>query len=206
MNVRIELHFLPSIAYFRALKPATVIELEACEHYQKGSYRNRAYVIGANGVQRLSMPLAKGKNQQMAIQAVALKDTRQWLRQHWQTIRSAYGSAPFFPYYGETLEQIFQEDHQQLWTLNLRLLQTIFRWLQWDKTIELTSKYETAVTGNVFDLRQTITPKTTPVQTSSPGDYAVYPQLFTERHGFVANLSVLDLLFCQGPAANAYLG
>lgn len=199
-SVICELHYLPSIAVFRHFKTADAIYLEAHEHYQKRSYRNRAHIVGANGMQRLSIPLKKGKNQQQAIQDVQIAYHESWHKQHWQSIISAYGNAPFFPFYADDLALIYKQEYDKLWDLNYAILQLVFRLLTWDKPIQLTSEYHPSYPDKISDIRNLIRPNNTIVDKFPP-----YPQVFTERHGFLPNLSILDLLFCQGPQANLYL-
>lgn len=193
------------MAIFRHFHAAETILLEGCENFQKGSYRNRCYILGANGLQRLSLPLEKGKNNQLPIQSVELNFNQSWPRQHWQSIQSAYGNAPFFPYYADEIAPLFEAPPPLLWEFNMRFLQTIFRLLQWDKTIKITTEYLDSYPEEINDLRQKITPKNYPPAANSSSSFTSYPQVFLERHGFIANLSILDLLFCQGPQSNLYL-
>jgi hypothetical protein len=204
MTIVTELLFLPPISAFRLYKPAADIVLEGCEHYQKGSYRNRCHIAGANGVQRLSLPLAKGKHSQQPIREVLLSYDEPWPQQHWQSIRSAYGNAPYFIYYADALEAIFHARHPDLWSFNLALLTFAFRTLRWDKPITITAVYQTQLPPDVLDLRNRVTPKTAAptVHATAAG---AYPQVFQERHGFVDDLSILDLIFCAGPEANRFL-
>ncbi|MEM1217054.1 MAG: WbqC family protein [Bacteroidota bacterium] len=192
------LHYLPSIAYFHQLQRADTIVLEAHEHYQKRSGRNRCRIVGANGIQRLSLPLAKGKNQQQPIRDVRLAYYENWRHQHWQSIRSAYGNSPFYPYYADELATFYERRYIFLWDLNYELLTWVLGCLQWDRSVQLTERYEVAVAGR--DLRAGVRPND---ETDLP--FPPYGQVFQERHGFVDNLSILDLLFCQGPQADLYL-
>ena len=194
-----ELHFLPCIGVFQHYAQAETIILEAQENYQKGSYRNRCHIIGANGLQRLSLPLIKGKNNQTNIREVELSDHQDWTRQHWQSIRSAYGNAPFFFYYEDELEAAFRNPQQYLWEFNLQLV----RVLQWDKAIQETATYTSISPPGVRDIRSLYSPKQFTAEQQL--DWPPYAQVFRERHGFVGNLSILDLLFCLGPQANLYL-
>lgn len=200
-----ELHFLPSIASFIHFKAADEILLESCENYQKGSYRNRCYIVGANGLQRLSLPLEKGKNNQLKIREVALNFNQDWPRQHWQSIKSAYGNAPFYPYYADELAPLFTDPPALLWDFNLAFLKTIFRLLRWDKPIRFTEEFRAQYAEDITDLREKITPKFYPPGATAQQNFVAYSQVFLERHGFIANLSILDLLFCQGPQSNLYL-
>lgn len=198
-----ELHFLPCIGVFQHYAAATTVMLEAQENYQKGSYRNRCHLLGANGLQRLSLPLAKGKNNQTKITEVQLSHHQDWTRQHWQSIRSAYGNAPFFFYYEDQLEAAVRTEEQYLWHYNLGLLKVIFGLLQWDKEIQFSQDFGATAAGVQDDIRGQYKPKFfTEEQNLS---WPIYSQVFQERHGFVGNLSILDLLFCLGPQANLYL-
>lgn len=198
-----ELHFLPSIGVFQHYAQAETIVLEAQENYQKGSYRNRCHIIGANGLQRLSLPLAKGKNNQQNIREVALSAQQDWARQHWQSIRSAYGNAPFFFYFSDELEASLRFATSSLWEYNLQLLQSAFSLLQWNKTIKQTAEFHPEAPNEYVDIRGAYSPKLFEQQQQWPWPH--YPQVFRERHGFVGNLSILDLLFCLGPQSNLYL-
>ncbi len=198
-----ELHFLPCIAAFQHYAQANTILLEAQENYQKGSYRNRCHILGANGLQRLSLPLAKGKNNQQNIREVGLSDQQDWARQHWQSIRSAYGNAPFFFYYSDEVEGSIRSLPSTLWEYNLQLLRTAFSLLQWDKTIQLTETFHPTAEKGEIDIRGKYSPKS--FERQQELSWPSYPQVFQERHGFVGNLSILDLLFCMGPQANLYL-
>jgi hypothetical protein len=202
-SVVCELHYLPCIAVFQHFLAAEIIYLEAHEHYQKRSYRNRAHIVGANGLQRLSIPLKKGKNQQQPIREVQLAQHESWSKQHWQSIISAYGNAPFFPYYADDLASVFNQTYDKLWDFNLDILQLLFRLLQWNTPLQYTDEYHRTYPAHVQDIRNQIRPATT--TDLNPVHFPTYPQVFTERHGFLANLSILDLLFCQGPQANLYL-
>ncbi|MEZ4986790.1 MAG: WbqC family protein [Saprospiraceae bacterium] len=193
-----ELHFLPSVAMMQHYKTADTLLLEGSEHYQKGSYRNRCHIAGANGVQRLSIPLVKGKNSQQPIGEVRLSFEEPWPTRHWQSIRSAYGSAPFFVFYADAFEPLFRHPPVLLWDFNLQFLTLCFRLLRWEKTIHTTTTYSPAAPQGIQDVRNQIRP-------SLEIDTPYYPQVFEDRHGFLPNLSILDLLFCMGPEAGGYL-
>ena len=154
-----ELHFLPCVGVFQHYAQAETIVLEAHENYQKGSYRNRCHILGANGLQRLSLPLAKGKNNQLNIREVQLSHEQDWPRQHWQSIRSAYGNAPFFFYYADQIEASIRHETSSLWDYNYGLLQTIFQLLQWDKKLASSSAYLPKQADQPGDIRALFSPK-----------------------------------------------
>lgn len=198
-----ELHFSPCIGVFQHYAVVDTIILEAQENYQKGSYRNRCHILGANGLQRLSLPLIKGKNNQTRITKVQLSHEQNWVRQHWQSIRSAYGNAPFFFYYEDQLEAAFRKQETHLWQYNLGILQTIFALLHWNKEIKWSQDFQAVKAQDEDDIRNIYSPKL--FEQEQAFSWPAYSQVFQERHGFVGNLSILDLLFCLGPQANLYL-
>lgn len=204
-TILIEAHYLPSVQYFSKLAHYPQAILEACETYQKGSYRNRCHIVGANGLLRLSIPLKKGKNERQFIHDTQIAFEEHWMSQHWTSIRSAYGNAPFFPYYAEELEAYFRRPNPQLFDWNLQLIQLLSRLLQLDVQIQKSTSYLKELPNEVKDFRHLIQPKSHRRKADDNFQPVPYPQLFQERHGFLPNLSILDLLFCTGPQAILYL-
>ncbi|HQU58769.1 MAG TPA: WbqC family protein [Saprospiraceae bacterium] len=200
-SVLLELHYFPCIQYFSKLAHYPSIHIEQQEHYQKGSFRNRCLIAGANGPLRLSIPLQQGKNEQQGIREVRIAYKEPWRQQHWSSIRSAYGNAPFFDYFADRLRPFFELRYDFLFDLCWELLQTLAELIQIDGNLMLTEQYHSQAGAGWMDLRNSIHPKphrSTPDQNFYP---APYPQVFEEKHGFLTNLSILDLLFCTGPEA-----
>ena len=159
---------------------------EAHENYQKGGWRNRCRIMTANGPLLLTVPLQGGKHQQMPIREVRIDYRSDWPRQHAQTIRSAYGRSPYFEYYGEEVLDLLQQQQLTLWEYNLYLTRGILTLLQSELSLHFTDSFRGgAAGGNRLE------------KGSTPGPYR---QVFEERHGFVGGLSLLDGLFCLGPA------
>ena len=117
--------YLPPVSWCSAFWNASQVVIEACEHYQKGSLRNRAYLAGPNGIQRLSIPLLKGKHQQTPIREVRISYHEQWQRQHWRTISTAYGNAPYFEHYAGELHRFYEKEYEFLFDYNLELLKFV---------------------------------------------------------------------------------
>ena len=190
--------YLPPISWFAAVARLDVLPLEAFEHYQKGSYRNRVHIGSANDVQVLSVPLRKGKNERQPIQAVEIDNTRAWQRQHFRSIRAAYGAAPFWLHYADRLEPHYTRPYDTLWAFNRDLLDTTTQLLGWHaKPILETTAYHPIAqypeaTPPIFSPRQ-------------PAALPYYPQIFEYKHGFRSDLSILDALFCLGKSTGAYL-
>lgn len=178
--------------------PGDILLLEAHEHYRKGSYRNRCHVAGANGIHRLSIPLRKGKNQQMPIREVQLARDTPWPRTHWRTLVSAYGNSPFFPHYADTLLPLFESDVSTLWAWNEQFLYWILEQVHLPGKLQFTERYVPQLPPEVCDWRDVIRPG---IDQIPPGIKLVpYGQVFADRYGFLAGLSILDALFCLGPA------
>ena len=131
-----------------------------------------------------------------SIDEVRISYHQDWQHRHWQAIRSAYGSSPFFESLAVELEPFYQEKSEFLFDLNLRLLKLLLNWLQTDLRIVFTNSWQQ---DRELDFRESIHPKI-----EEPKGI-LYPQVFSEERGFVSNLSVLDLIFNEGRAAYDYL-
>ncbi len=199
-------YFPPVLTFATALQHGGELRWEAHEHYQKAGYRARCRIAAANGVLQLSVPLRKGKNEQQSIQETEIAYREPWHRQHWQSIRSAYGRAPYFDFYADPLRAILESQPPTLWALNRQLAQTIIDLLQLPLRLTQTTSYQPAVPAveGLLDLRGQLTHRDQQL-TLPLDDLVPYPQLFADRHGFLRNLSILDLLFCTGPEAIRYL-
>lgn len=206
MPLLIELQYLPPVQYFATLMRHGKVLLEQKENYSKGSYRNRCYIAGANGILMLSIPLAKGKNEQQGIRQTRISTAdKNWRNQHWRTIQSAYGNSPFFEFYADGLKALYQKEYEYLWDFNYDLLIWITKKLQLDISISLTSEYQGNPSDEIADWRNAIHPKQHKQRPDEQFKAAYYAQAFEDRHGFLSNLSILDLLFCSGPGAGLVL-
>jgi hypothetical protein len=201
-TVILEAQYFPPLEYFSKIILFSNISIEAHEHYQKGSYRNRCHIATSQGIQALSVPLKKGKNTQMPIRDVAIAYDIDWQRQHWQSLKTAYGSAPFWEHYAPMLEPLFSKKHTYLFDLNIDILHFFLKILKIKNnvTVAFTDTYDNENTEGVsrihregvIDLRNKISPK----QPSS--DAIKYAQVFENKHGFLPNLSILDAVLCCG--------
>lgn len=198
MTTLIEAHYLPSIAYFAALRQADEILLERYEHFTKQTYRNRCYINTAIGKSSLIVPIT-AKHGKAVITDVRLDYNQKWVNNHWRTIQSAYGKAPFFEYYVEDLYNLLFKKVTFLYELNYSLLSMCLKWLKWTKSINETKSYVPVTQTSILDLRSAISPKE--LEQSRQIYYPVkYNQVFGNT--FVENLSLIDLIFCEGPEAS----
>ncbi len=205
MTPLLPIAYLPPVSWCVAAWKQEKIAIEAHEHYQKGSLRNRCYIAGPNGVQRLSIPLLKGKHQQTPIREVRIASDQDWQRQHWRSIRTAYGNAPFFEHYADELAPFFERRYTFLFDYNLDLLTFILqKKLGWRGEITFSETWlPPGEWAHGSDLREAFS--------GESGKWPAwfqplsYPQVFAERFGFLPNLSVLDLLFCCGKTGREVL-
>lgn len=193
----IEIHYLPSIAYLAAWKYYDRIILESKENFIKQTFRNRTRILMTNKVENLIVPVEKG-NRNIPVQEIRIDRNQDWVKKHWRSIQSAYGNAPFFEHYAGNLQLILSKNHRFLFDLNLELLEYILEILPLEKDIVFSQKFISNYGGGVQDLRSCIHPKKklTDLVFYQPVEYI---QVFGKN--FVENLSVIDLIFNEGPNA-----
>jgi len=197
----IELHYLPSLDYITGLMQFQRVRLEAHEHYQKQSYRNRCYVLTANKVDSLAVPVLKGTHH-LPVRDIQIDNSQFWQIRHWRCLQAAYSKAPFFEYYAPDFERIYHKQWTFLFDLNVEMLTICLKWLGVRPVIDLTNCYEKIPKADLFDARSRINPK------NRSETYIFYKPLpYQQNFGFdfVPNLSIIDLLFCQGPMAKQFL-
>ncbi len=188
--------YLPPVDWFRGVLQYGTICLEQNESWQKQTYRNRCYILGPNGVQMLNIPILHNEHKNV-MGTVEISYAENWQRTHWQAIKTAYGSAPFFEILGPELEDFYTKKITRLFDWNLELIKLMLDWLVLDKPIALSSEWNPKVEN---DHREDFHPKR-----ASNSIFDPYPQVFTSDKTFAPNLSVIDLLFNEGPAAFDYL-
>lgn len=200
-SIWIDLHYLPCVTYFSHLLPYRTIKLATQAYYQKQTYHNRCYILTSQGVNRLTVPVRKGVSK-LSYNKIKIDQDQPWAQLHWRTLCTAYRKAPYFDYFATYFHDIFLKKYTYLFDLNFALFQTCLQLLQLEKQIELTEANESAVHTYVVDESYNIHPRNrlsqSYVQQSVP-----YLQVFGTT--FHPNLSIIDLLFCQGKAAVAIL-
>jgi hypothetical protein len=200
--ILIESMFCPPIPVVAAMASNDTVVLEAHEHYQKRSFRNRMYLKTAQGRELFSIPLQKGKNQQCKISEVKTIQEDDWVLHLTKVLRTNYGSAPYYLDYIDGLLDAVRKDHHSLFHLNMHVLSWILDGIGVSADIMQSSTYETAVDPEVIDLRNKFVPSESYF---SSQDHIVYPQVHEERHPFCGGLSVIDILFSCGPETIVYL-
>ncbi len=191
-----ELPYWPSISYLANLTNAKLLLLENCEHFVKSSNRNRCWIAGPNGALLLTIPISGGRSHKQLYREVVAENTKSWRRQHWQSIKSAYGKSPFFEYYEDELATMYYDQENQLWAINLHLLKWLLQKLRLHVEIQQTKDFLHQYEQD--DCRLYAAWKRL--------DLPAYYQCFSEKNGFLSDLAGIDLLFNLGPeAARAYL-
>ncbi len=194
----IESFYLPNIEFFSIIIQHDKIYIEAYENYLKQSYRNRCKVLTANKLVDLIVPVINGNSKEI-IKNIRLDDSQNWKRTHIRTLNSAYGKAPFFEYFFDYFQKIYEKKHDFLIDFNTELLTTCLHLMRIKKEIIFTEKFDKFVED---DFRGLFHPKKSIGSSFNYNDIK-YTQNFGEE--FVPNLSIIDLLMCQGPEAYQYL-
>ncbi|HAI42722.1 MULTISPECIES: WbqC family protein [unclassified Maribacter] len=174
---------------------------EVHDNYQKQTFRNRTYISNDRGKHILSIPIIHvGKEQgRQKYKDVLIDNSYPWQRQHWRTLQTAYRTSPFFEFYEDEIKQLYDQPYDKLLDYNLKTIETIFECLQMEMPKESTKEFEVSLSEHE-DLRFLINAKLKHNLTIEP-----YTQVFGDRHGFIPNLSILDLLFNMGPNSIEYL-
>lgn len=194
MILLIENQYLAPVSFYLTLERSSNIVFEQFEVYQKRSFRNRCIIAGANGPISLSIPLHEGREQKRFIRDIRIANQYGWQDQHWKTIVSSYNRSPWFEYYKSSLEKFYVKRFEFLFDWNLALFEWTIQKLEMDKVAELTDHFEKEYDDHEWlDLRNKLLP-------NNYQNFKVpnYSQVFMDRSGFLPNLSILDLLFCEG--------
>ncbi len=194
MKYLLPISYLGSIEYYAFIIQKEDVLIESQEHFIKGSLRNRCYIYNTNGIQMLSVPKQRKNSKHTIISKISISHNEEWQKKHYQALRSAYNSSPFFKYLEDNIKDIYKNRQDNLFDFNLSLTQKILSFLGVNKEIRLTSEYVQNFNG--IDLR----------------DYNFdsvknenYYQVFQEKYGFIPNLSILDLIANIGLESAEYL-
>lgn len=198
MEVLLNYTYFPSITTFVLLVKSGKVWFEVNDSYEKQTYRNRAYIYGANGKQPLSIPVNYSQKNRQLYKDVQISHVTPWQSNHKKSIESAYRSSPFFEFYEDELLPLFTKKTKFLMDYNILCFKVICDCLGVEFHSENTSVYEKEP-KTILDFRKLchLQTKISPLET--------YTQVFTEKHGYIDNLSILDLLFNEGPNSLNYL-
>ena len=186
----------PPISWWAVVLNAGAVVFDPAEHFQKMTHRNRYDISGANNNIKLSVPLVNGRNQRVPMSEVLIYHRDRWQTQHWRTLVSVYKRTPYFDHYSPGLQSLFEKQFTTLVDFNKATL-------LWAKQ-QLKMKFEEQEADSFI---KTYPPEVLDLRFGKPHQvtFPHYYQVFEERIGFLPDLSILDLLFSEGPAAINYL-
>jgi len=199
MDIIIHPTYFPSIVHFSAIANAEHVVWEMDDNFVKQTYRNRAYIYGANGKLGLNIPVIYTQKNRQKYRDVKIFNEDNWQSLHWKSLLSAYRTSPFFEYYEDELQHLFTKKTEFLLDFNLKCFDVICDCLQLDLNTSESKTYKKTIYDKT-DLRHLVNAKKETTYT-----FKNYIQVFNNKHGFIPNLSILDLLFNEGPNTLNYL-
>ena len=185
------------IQWYQKLYRAEKVLIERCESFQKQTYRNRCLIATTNGIQALTVPVERTVS---TIKDLRVSDHGNWRHLHWNALKSAYGESPFFDYYQDDIRPFFEQRWDYLFDFNEAIRAKMCELLDIQPSVSYTKEFSINYTK---DFRSAIRPKhPEPDPDFTPKRYY---QVYEQKHGFLPNLSILDLLFNMGPESTLYL-
>lgn len=191
--------YFPNIAHFVALIKSKEVVFEVCDNYQKQTYRNRSDIYSANGKLLLSVPVSYTQKLRQKTKDVLISSVDDWQSKHLKSFDSAYRMSPFYEFYIDDLMPIFKTEFKYLLDLNLKCFELLTKALELEISTRLSEDF-TISDNSSDDFRNLVNTKK-----NNAFQFNKYTQVFTEKHGYITNLSILDLLFNEGPNAINYL-
>ena len=198
MNSLILPTYFPSISHFAVIAQSDSITFEMEDNFQKQTNRNRTYIYSPNGIQLLNIPVKHSKATHQKTKDILIENEFDWQKQHFKSLEAAYRSSPFFEYFEDDIVPIFEKKHQYLMDLNFEVLDVVTKCLRMKLEFGKTTEYFHEV-ADLTDFRYLANGK------KDTNSFEKYAQVFDDKHGFINNLSVLDLLFNEGKFAMDYL-
>ena len=198
MALFIPTYFAPISQYSEIINTDEVI-FEVHDNFQKQSFRNRCYIFNTNGKQLLNIPVKHpNSSSRKQTKDTLIENATHWQDQHFKSLKTAYRNSPFFEFYVDDLAHIFEKKYTYLQDINIDTFLFVSEALQISSNFKKTSSYTEVLESN--DFRNLAAIKTQPKNLVEP-----YIQMFDDKHGFLPNLSILDLLFMEGPNAISFL-
>ena len=199
MKILLHPTYFPSIAHFVAMVQADTVIFEVEDNYQKQTYRNRCHIYGANGRLSLNIPVHHTHNNRQLYRDVKISNDSKWQLQHWKSLQSAYRTSPFYEYYEDDLAPLFHDRYEFLMDFNFACLDIVLDCLQFEITYQKTQIFEKESTLAI-DARSLVN-----ARKEQQFELLPYTQVFSNKHGFISNLSILDLLCNEGTTSLNYL-
>ncbi|WP_313804091.1 WbqC family protein [Flavobacterium sp.] len=198
MNILIHPTYFPSISHFVAMAKADSITFEVEDNFQKQTNRNRMYIYSPNGVQLLNIPVKHSKELHQKFKDIRIENAFDWQKNHFKSLEAAYRTSPFFEYFEDDIRPIFEKKQEFMMDLTFQTIEIVTDCLGMDISFEKTEEYFHERTDKT-DFRHLTNGK------KDHSQFESYTQVFEEKHGYLNNLSILDLLFNEGRYAMDYL-
>lgn len=191
------------VQWFQKLNRYDAVVVEQYDSFLKQTYRNRCIIATANGTQALTIPVEKSETEKCLMRDIRISDHGNWRRLHWNAFATAYGDSPFFDYYADDLRPFYEKHYAFLFDFNMQMTIKLCELLDITPNISASKEYVKEMESGTVDFREVIRPKHP--QPDRAFTAKPYYQVYAQRHGFIPNLSILDLLFNMGNEAVFYL-
>lgn len=189
--------YLAPVQYYTKLYAYPHVYVEQYDNYMKQTYRNRCIIAAADGPLALTIPTERTDALKCLMKDVRISDHGKWRHLHWTAIESAYRTSPFFDYYRDDFQPFYEKKYEFLYDFNEQLCALICQLINFCPDIHRTEDYKQSFLSDEYDYREMIHPKKD-YQTDNEFEPKTYYQVFDTRHGFLPNLSIIDLLFNMG--------
>ena len=199
-DVLLSTTYFGQVQWYQKLHRAEYVQIERWESFQKQTYRNRCLIATTQGIQALTVPIERKSVNY--IKDIRISDHGNWRHLHWNALQSAYGESPFFEYYQDDIRPFFEQRWDYLLDFNEAIRAKMCDLIDIQPKVRLTEEFTTTV-NKYKDYRMAIRPKNP--EADPDFDPKPYYQVYQQKHGFLPNLSILDLLFNMGPESIFYL-
>ena len=193
MDILIHPNYFPNIHQFTQIIKADNILFEVSDNYQKQTFRNRTYIYGANGKLGLFIPVIHTHKNRELFKDVKISYDSNWMDLHLKSLQSAYRSSPYFEYFEDDFIKLYSEKEKFLADFNIKCIKLISNLLDLDLDYKISNEY-VEKTNDIIDLRDLSN-----ARKEKKIDTPKYIQVFESKHGYINNLSILDLIFSEGP-------
>ena len=193
MDILIHPNYFPNIHQFTQIIKANNILFEVSDNYQKQTFRNRTYIYGANGKLGLFIPVIHTHKKRELFKDVKISYESNWMDLHLKSLQSAYRSSPYFEYFEDDFIKLYSKKEKFLADFNIKCIKLISNLLDLNLDFKISNEY-VEKTNDIIDLRDLSN-----ARKEKKIDTPKYIQVFESKHGYINNLSIIDLIFSEGP-------